>query len=669
MNLHELVSQLIIDTKGSAGAGLFSWPTPDSSLGAFLPELTLCVTIVLMLLLRIMRIGRGTESFVVALFGTAVALYLTAPWLHLGLDHSARASTLVDSAYRMEIFTGMLVYDPFTVFMRSVLIGFALLFTIFTQLSGIPDNEDRADIYTLVLGSTLGMCLMASTNHLLMLFLAFEMASVPSYALAGLLKGRRLGSEAALKYSIYGAGAAGVMLYGISLITGVLNTAHLPTVALRLAELLPNYQQHSSPELMVLALGGLMIAVGLAFKLSAVPFHFWCPDVFEGACAEINAFLSISSKAAALALLIRVAIGFGAIPAQGVEPGQRSGGTRAVASAALSSNEKFSNDASSNGLFAVADENSTQLAAIRVVATQEPAASAAERAATEGTATGSQAQAGPAAHSASAHAAGAANHVDAGSHALSRSTAIQNLAPVRSFIGQLIAFLAVITCTFGNLAAYGQKNIKRLLAYSTIAHAGYMMMPVSALLVMIPYDARLAENAVSSIAIYMAVYLFMNLGAFAIVAFLRNAMRSEEIADYAGLIRRCPLTVICFSLILFSLVGLPPLAGFVGKFAIFSSLVDGYRLSAAAGNPATHLLVLFLVGGLNTAISLFYYLRIVKLMTMDEEPADRPPFAYSEISLQSVFVCVITAPTLLLMLNWEGLSRWASAAARYLLVS
>jgi NADH-quinone oxidoreductase subunit N len=136
--------------------------------------------------------------------------------------------------------------------------------------------------------------------------MAVEMASVPSYALAGLLRNQRKSSEAALKYSVYGAGAAGVMLYGISLVAGLTNSAHLPTIAHTLAT-----TALGGEELLVLALGGLMIMVGLAFKLSAVPFHFWCPDVFEGATAEVAAFLSVASKAAAIALLVRVAIGLG----------------------------------------------------------------------------------------------------------------------------------------------------------------------------------------------------------------------------------------------------------------------------------------------------------------------------------------------------------------------
>src|SRR4029079_6445834 len=182
-----------------------------------------------------------------------------------------------------------------------ILLGFAVLFAIFTRISGIPDRDAAPDFYELALGATLRMCLMESSNHLLMVFLGVEMASVPSYALAGMLKGRRASSEAALKYAVCGAGTAGIMLYGISLLGGVLGSVHLPTMAERLAELLQpaNLEAGIGRDThMVLALGALMVLVGLAFKLSAVPFHFWCPDVFEGATAEVNAFLSVASKAA-----------------------------------------------------------------------------------------------------------------------------------------------------------------------------------------------------------------------------------------------------------------------------------------------------------------------------------------------------------------------------------
>jgi NADH-quinone oxidoreductase subunit N len=604
MNLHDLVSQLIIDTRGAAGA-LLSAPTADSSLRAYLPELVLCLTILALLAFRLPRWGWKVDTFWIALVGAGAALYFAAPWQHLVGVPSNEAATEPSAVTRMEIFTGMLVYDTFSVYVRSLLLAFAVLLVIFTKLTGIPDREDGPDIYSLFFGATLGMCLMASANHLLTVFLGVEMASVPSYVLAGILKGRRQASEASLKYSVYGAGAAGVMLYGISLISGLLNTAHLPTIA---AQLSVRYSHMSHGEVTVLALAGLMISVGLAFKLSAVPFHFWCPDVFEGATAEVNAFLSIASKAAALALLVRVAIGIGSIPPTGFEPGQRT----AIKAATAKAGEKTA------AVFNVAQEP------------VEP------RARTQASEFGSK----------DAQAA---------------------LQPVRSFVAKLIAFFSIITCTFGNLAAYGQNNLKRLLAYSTIAHAGYTMMPISAAVAMAGIDNAGAEKAVAALAIYLAVYLFMNLAAFAVVALYRNAMRSEDVSDYAGLIRHSPLTVICFALTLFSLIGLPPLSGFIGKFAIFASLVDGYQKVESAGLPGFYLLLLLIVGGLNTAISLFYYLRVVKIMTIDEEPRDRPPLAYSDVSLGGAFLWVITLPTALLIFSWDWLSEVSLAAARHLL--
>ncbi len=613
MNLHDLVSQLVIDTRGAAGA-LFSAPTADSSLAAFYPELVLCATILLLLLIRLPRWGWKVDTFWIALAGSIVALCVAAPWDHLRTILAPDQAVSPTAVARMEIFTGMLVYDSFSVYVRSLLFAFAVLLVIFTKITGIPDREDGPDIYALFFGSTIGMCLMVSANHLLTVFMAVEMASVPSYVLAGILKGRRVSSEAALKYSIYGAGAAGVMLYGISLLAGLLNSAHLPTIALQLAEKFA----HPVPtgELMVLALAALLISVGLAFKLSAVPFHFWCPDVFEGATAEVNAFLSIASKAAALALLVRVALGVGSIPPTGFQPGQRT--TIAMQEAA-----------GHHLPVANADVDKYFVASM----TQEP---------------------------------GSANTTHENPQSQNPNPKSAALEPIRSFTAKLIAFFSIITCTFGNLAAYGQNNLKRLLAYSTIAHAGYMMMPVAAAVAMAGIDAAGAERAIAALAIYMAVYLFMNLAAFAVVALLRNAMRSEDVTDYAGLIRRSPLTVVCFAATLFSLIGLPPLSGFVGKFAIFAALVDGYQKVEAAGLPGFYLLLLLIVGGLNTAISLFYYLRVVKIMTIDDEPRDRPPLAYSDVSLGGAFLWVITLPTALLIISWDWLSQISLAAASQL---
>ena len=537
------------------------------------------------------------DAFYFVLIGSGLALYL-----------ASLGATVPQQ--RVEIFTGMLVYDTFTIFMRSVLLLFVVLFAILTKLTGIPDREDGPDMYTLVLGATLGMCLMVSANHLLIIFLSIEMASVPSYALVALMKGRREASEAALKYAIYGAGTAGVMLYGISLIAGLANSAHLPTIAANLARQLPNMQ---GDERMVLALAGLMLMVGLAFKLSAVPFHLWCPDVFEGATAEVDAFLSVASKAAALGLLVRVAIGIGVVLPPGLQAGYAEAGVPDTVVARTGE---------AAGLFSVDDQIPQRQS--------------------DGPDTG--------------------GGVTRESEAKSSATAAEDLAPVRNFIAQLVALLAVVTCTFGNLAAYGQTNIKRLLAYSTIAHAGYMMMAIPPILALAGVDQAAAERAGAALAIYIVLYLFMNLGAFAVVAFLRNAMRSEQIADYAGLLRCCPTVAVCFSLILFSLLGMPPLAGFIGKFAVFASLAQGYQLTSEG-----YLLLLLTVGGLNTAISLYYYLRVVKIMTIDPEPETRGPVALPLVSSRGVYLVVVTVPLVVLFFRWDLLNEYVLEAARQLL--
>ncbi len=295
--------------------------------------------------------------------------------------------------------------DSFSVVMRSLLMLFAVLFVTFTRVSGVPDDDDATEFYVMILGATIGLCIMVSANHVLMVFLGIEMASVPCYVLAGILRHRRASSEAALKYAVFGGAAAGVMLYGLSLLTGVLGSAHLPTMAQRLATWLAQTgDAHHQATAVVLVLGGLMTMVGLAFKLSAVPFHFWAPDVFEGAPAEVGTFLSIASKAAAVALLTRLALIFSGC----LEP-------------------------------------------------------------------------------------------------LPAAAAVAALAPVRFYLASLIALLAAVTCTFGNLAAYGQTNIKRLLAYSTIAHAGYLMMPVAAAVVLAG-DAAHRERAADAVAA-LIVYL------------------------------------------------------------------------------------------------------------------------------------------------------------------
>ena len=548
---------------GSLLTGAIS-DTLDVSLPLFRVELTLAATIVLVLLCRMLPVLRWLDSGLVALGGVAFALWYA--WCDLrglpGAPWPEVAAAAVPAS--RELFGGLLIFDPLTAFIRFLLAGFLVLYIPFTKISGIPDREDGADFYTLVLGASLGMCLMASSNHLLMLFMAVEMASVPSYALVGILKGRKASSEAALKYAVYGAGAAGVMLYGISLLAGVLGTCHFPSMAAELGSIVGEspdsfYAAESAGPIMVLALGSLMLAAGLAFKLSAVPFHFWCPDVFEGAAAEVGGFLSVASKAAAVAVALRVAFGLGWL-----------GGEEMAGASAL------------------------------------------------------------------------------------------GLADVRHFAVYLIGLMAAVTCTLGNLAAYGQTNMKRLLAYSTIAHAGYLLMGVAAAVALRGVDPEGCRRAVAAIAFYLGTYVFMNLGAFALVAVLRNRLRSEEIAAYDGLVRTSPGLVVAAAAVLVSLIGLPPLAGFVSKFLVFASIVEA--IAVAAERPL--MLVLLVVGGINTVISLFYYLRVLKVMTFDPPPEDRIATP-SAVWLPGALITALVVPVVVLGVFWSGLYAYAQLAGTF----
>ncbi|MDA7977475.1 MAG: NADH-quinone oxidoreductase subunit N [Pirellulales bacterium] len=650
MGFHEQIDALIDDTQ--------------RSLALFGPELALCGTIILLLLCRLV-IGDRLSSTLVAFAGTVVGLV------------AALFSWSQVAGTSQEAFTGMLVIDSFTIYFRIFLLAFAVLFVVFTWRSGIPDREDAADFYTLALGSLLGMCLMVAANHLLMVFMAFEMASVPSYVLAGILKGRRKSSEAALKFAVYGAGAAGIMLYGISLIAGVTGTVHLPSIGASLANTMA--ADPSSSVLWVLGLGGLMVMVGLAFKLSAVPFHFWAPDVFEGAAAEVGGFLSVASKAAAIALLVRVAIGFGFVQeasawvdAEDQSVVQTTNGVdqTSIASASgettsqifiaariqdgNSASGQNSQDVQTTGADhqqGTDQQDTDQQSGDQQGTDQQGADQQTELTQPDESQLSPEQQAAEAERLAEeARALGIAQRREA------QEVANESLGPVRTYISYLVGFLAAITCTFGNMAAYGQSNIKRLLAYSTIAHAGYMMFAVAGAIPSIGTSTTLAQDHISALAVYVAVYLFMNFTAFAIIAFLRNQTGSEEISSYAGLIRTSPGLAVCFSLLLMSLIGLPPLAGFAAKLLVFSALAD------------SGLWVLLIVGALNTVISLFYYLRVIKAMCLDV-PEEGQQVAVFPIwkNIDGWFIFLLTLPVVVLGLFWGPLREWALAACSQLL--
>jgi NADH-quinone oxidoreductase subunit N len=504
----------------------------NADLLRFAPELVLCFAIVLMLVLKLFRGLSRLHFGSIALCFTLIALGLN--WQQW--NDVTRADVM---------FAGLLAYDDLTIFMRLFLLAFTSLVIWLSLLTGIPDPEDSADFYVLLLGAIVGMSLMASANHLLMVFIGVEMASLPSYALAGFLKGKRQSSEAALKYVVYGGGASGIMLYGISLLAGKFGTAYLPDLA---DAFTTAFKTGLDP---IIVLGMLFVLVGFAFKISAVPFHFWCPDVFEGASAEVAGFLSVASKGAGLALLGRFAFVLA-------------------------------------GLSSLIPDYDTWLT-------------------------------------------------------------------MAQYLGTAIAVFAAITATFGNLAAYLQTNLKRLLAYSTIAQAGYMMMGL----------ATFTKDGLSAVLFYLAAYLFMNLGAFAVVAFLRNQTGSEDLSSYRGLIQRAPVLAVTLGIFLFSLLGMPPLVGFAAKFQIFWALFEAGKLyGAIAPGLSFTMYALLVIGALNTVISLVYYIKVLKVMALErpvEEPEGARPAVLRVPWGSAVYSSLLAAAVLLLGIspNWYPMAEYS----------
>jgi NADH-quinone oxidoreductase subunit N len=510
----------------------------DDVLG-FLPELILCGGLVLLLVLRLLRALDRSHLSAAALTFTLFALGVSGyQWKEMSLSGE------------QAMFGDLVVFDNFTIFLRLFLYSFAALVIWLSMLTGIPDREDSADFYCLLLGATVGMSFMASANHLLMVYIGVEMASLPSYALAGFQKGRRQSSEASLKYVVYGGGASGIMLYGISLLAGKFGTAYLPDLGQAYVTSL-RFGSVGASTLgfdPILLLGTLFILVGIGFKLAAVPFHFWCPDVFEGAPAEVAGFLSVASKGAALALLGRFVLmlcGIGSMKATFPE-----------------------------------------------------------------------------------------------------------WAKVAQYLGPALAMFAALTTTFGNLAAYPQTNLKRLLAYSTIAHAGYMMMGL----------APLNRDGAAAVLFYLIAYLFMNLGAFAVVAFLRNQTGSEDLMSYRGLIQRSPWMVVTLSVFLLSLLGVPPLAGFAAKFQIFRVLFEAGQDYMGAGQPllGNTMYALLVIAGLNTVVSLVYYIKVMKVMILDrplEDVEGRPPVPLREPIGSVIYVAVLALMIGVVGIFWNPLAQ------------
>ncbi len=485
-----------------------------TSLSLFLPESTLTVALCVAILTTLVaRKNPGIVSLV-ALAGIFLALFFA-------VDQGRIAT---------QVFSGMIVVDPFAVFFK-VIIGLAAVFIILFSLfsSEVQSTHSRmGEYYSLILAMTLGMFLMAGAVNLLMMVLALELTGLSSYVLAGYTKEATDSSESALKYVIYGALSTGLMLYGISIFYGLTGATDLAGIN---AALKAGNINH-----LALLVASVLVIAGFGYKISAVPFHFWTPDVYEGAPVTITAFLSVASKAAGFAMMIR--------------------------------------------FFKVAfiDPTVTTL---------------------------------PAGMWASLH----------------------------GFEwNKILAVISVLTMTLGNLVAIWQENLKRLLAYSSIAHAGYMLMGV----------VVLSDKGLAAVLVYFIVYLFMNLGAFYVVMIVANKTGNESLSSYKGLGYRSPVVGVAMVIFLISLTGLPPTAGFVGKLYLFAALVDAQWIWLA------------IVGALNSVVSLYYYVRILRNIFLRDPEGESTPLAFS--SMQIVLLMALVVPTLVFGIYFGPITDFANAS-------
>jgi NADH-quinone oxidoreductase subunit N len=417
----------------------------------------------------------------------------------------------------VEVWGGMLVHD-WLGFSFTLLFLFGAAVTSLFVMDLKPLGQ-KGEFYLLLLVSTTGMILMASSADLIMLFLAIETTSIPLYILAGFYKLDNRSTESGFKYFLFGAMTSAVMLYGFSLIYGFTGTTDIYEITEMVA---------TGEISLALSLGTLiLVMVGFGFKVSVVPFHFWAPDVYEGAPTPVAGFLSTASKAAGFAVLMRILLTIYADP------------------------------------------------------------------------------------------------------------------EVIPYWVIIVAALSVFSMTLGNVMAIPQKNIKRLLAYSSIAHAGYALIGVAAL----------SELGIASVVFYLVVYVITNLAAFGIVAAFWRISGSDQIADYAALSRRSPTLAIIMMVTFLSLAGMPPLGGFVAKFFVFAAAVN-------AG-----LVWLAIIGVLNAIVGLYYYLVVLKVVYLyrsEEEDKPIPITRPYTLALTVLVIGIILLGTL--FGPWVGWSARAASA-------
>lgn len=442
-----------------------------SSLKLIMPELILALGAMVLLMIGAFA-GRKSGQTIV---GLAVFLLIAA----FGALFWAGDGTA---------FGGSLVFNDFTLFMQALALIGAALSMILSVGHEEPEYLDRFEFPVLMLLSTTGMLLMTSANDMLAFYMGLELMSLPLYVIAAINRDSLRSTEAGLKYFVLGSLSSGMLLYGISLVYGFTGNIGFGPVAAAIS---------AGETGLGFIFGMVFVLAGITFKISAVPFHMWTPDVYEGAPTPVTAFFASAPKVAAMAIIVRLLT------------------------------EAF----------------------------------------------------GPAADE----------------------------------WRQVVVFIAIASMVLGAFAAIGQRNIKRLMAYSSITHMGYALVGLAA-------DS---EAGVKGVALYMAIYLFTTLGVFAIIMAMRlkEGGNVENIDDLAGLSTTKPVMAVVLTALMFSLAGVPPLAGFFGKYFVFLAAIDA------------KLYTLAIIGIVSSVVACFYYLRVIKVMWFDE-----PSVEFSRVAGELRFV-------------------------------
>ncbi|EKF42678.1 NADH-quinone oxidoreductase subunit NuoN [Nitratireductor indicus] len=474
--------------------------TPDLTISLILamPELLLAVGAMALLMIGVFSGSRANSTVT----GLAVALMVAVIALMLIFPSDGRA------------FGGAFVSDAFARFMKILTVLGSVVTLIMSVGFAKAEKFDKFEYPVLIMLATLGMMLMVSANDMLSLYLGVELQSLALYVVAAFNRDSARSTEAGLKYFVLGALSSGMMLYGISLVYGYTGNTGFDVIAASLS---------GAERQLGLVFGLVFVLAGLAFKISAVPFHMWTPDVYEGAPTPVTAFFAAAPKMAAMALLVRVTMGA--------------------------------------------------------------------------------------------------------------------FEPIALDWQQIIVFVSIASMVLGAFAAIGQRNIKRLMAYSSIGHMGYALVGLAAN----------SEAGIHGVAIYMLIYLVMTLGTFAVIlAMRRNEGNVEQIDDLAGLSATNPMMATIMTILMFSLAGIPPLAGFWGKWYVFLAAIDA------------NLYALAVIGVLASVVSAYYYLRVIKIMWFDEPVAGFQPMA-GELRL---VMLLSGAFVLFYVLIGGPVGRYAEAAAK-----